>query len=427
MRVLAILLASFVLVSCNEDTPTCNEDFSQDYRNLQDDFKSFYLEGTLSKSDFVTSLEEFKENHGTEGCIDTSSKAYVDTSDVDDYLVALENTVKLIPKVVYGEDNRVEINDIKNPVHRELARGTAAMFPPTSIGSNLEVKGSTLGQRKQLCPDERFRDQQTPASCSGFLLGDDVIVTAGHCIENDFDCEYYKWVFDYTEGVKKLKSDNIYGCKEIIKRENYDPTGLDFAVIRLDRKVKGRSPLDYRKSGKLGPGEDVFVIGHPSGLPGKYADGAKVRGRGSDFWFTTNLDTFAGNSGSAVFNEKTGKVEGILVRGATDYYQDTVDNCYRVKVCESNACSGEDVVRITKVEGLDQSFSYDELIAGLFFDRTFDIEALGDRVLWAASEGSKEIYGAGFFDKCYLTDGKENFFDDCGEVDAIKDFLNTYF
>ena len=41
-------------------------------------------------------------------------------------------------------------------------------------------------------------------------------------------------------------------------------------------------------------------------------------------WFMANLDSFEGNSGSAVFNELTGEVEGILVRGKPD----SIDNMF---------------------------------------------------------------------------------------------------
>ena len=44
----------------------------------------------------------------------------------------------------------------------------------------------------------------------------------------------------------------------------------------------------------------LVVIGHPSGLPTKIADGAWVRNNESEYYFVTNLDTFGGNSGSAV-------------------------------------------------------------------------------------------------------------------------------
>ena len=77
-------------------------------------------------------------------------------------------------------------------------------------------------------------------------------------------------------------------------------------------------------------------MGHPSGLPLKYADGARVFETENDY-FSTNLDTFGGNSGSPVFNADTLEVEGILVRGDTDYVMDFESNgerCMKVNICD---------------------------------------------------------------------------------------------
>ncbi len=70
----------------------------------------------------------------------------------------------------------------------------------------------------------------------------------------------------------------------------------------------------------------LVVIGRPSGLPTKVADGAQVRSV-NDVFLVANLDTYGGNSGSAVFNAVTGVVEGILVRGDTDYVYNAQLGC----------------------------------------------------------------------------------------------------
>lgn len=60
-----------------------------------------------------------------------------------------------------------------------------------------------------------------------------------------------------------------------------------------------------------------------------------------------NLDTYGGNSGSAVFNDRTGEVEGILVRGEVDYTYK--GNCMVSNVCTDSGCRGEDVTYISEV------------------------------------------------------------------------------
>ncbi len=92
-----------------------------------------------------------------------------------------------------------------------------------------------------------------------------------------------------------------------------------------------------------------MVIGHPAGLPTKVSGGAKVRDAGPTGHFVANLDTYGGNSGSAVFNAKTGLIEGILVRGEIDYTWR--GGCKVSNTCADDGCRGEDVTKISALSG----------------------------------------------------------------------------
>jgi len=265
-----------------------------------------------------------------------------------------------IDKVIYGEDNRVELFETSSR-YFDLAQSTAAMISKRKLREmfkdNWEINGGTLKDRN-ICGDEKFTDQTTAASCSGFLVAPDVMVTAGHCMQRDSDCKSNYWVFGFSidspgsEEYRKVNYENVYSCKSIIstKLENYSK--LDYAIIQLDRPVVGRTPLKVRKTGDVRVGDPLVVIGHPSGLPQKVADGAEVRDAGNEIFFVANLDTFGGNSGSAVFNEDTGLVEGILVRGETDYEPDSDRRCQVAKRCSESGCRGEDVTKITNLKVL---------------------------------------------------------------------------
>jgi V8-like Glu-specific endopeptidase len=145
--------------------------------------------------------------------------------------------------------------------------------------------------------------------------------------------------------------------------DNYN----DFAIIKLDRKVAGREPLKFRTAGKIADATKLLVIGNPTGLPTKISDGGKVLINSQSNVFVTNLDTFQGNSGSAVFDSTTGQVEGILIQGKTDYVPSISSNpnsCLVVNKCDEtgkkcNAPStynnpepaGETVFRIAPIAG----------------------------------------------------------------------------
>lgn len=261
--------------------------------------------------------------------------------------------------VIYGEDNRKDVFESTNSVLVELSKSTAAMIPSSNVrperAGEFMITATTLRSRG-ICAKERFSNQISAANCSGFLVAPNVLVTAGHCIKSNADCSSNKWVFDYKvehsgQGVIDVPSSAVYSCKKIISRSLDQETKDDYAVIELDRKVTDRSPLNFRRSGRISTGTEVAVIGHPSGLPTKIADNANVRSLQSKY-FVANLDTYGGNSGSAVFNATTGEVEGILVRGENDYVYDRALGCQVSNVCNNDSCRGEDVTYITNIEAL---------------------------------------------------------------------------
>ena len=246
-----------------------------------------------------------------------------------------------VEKVIYGIDNRVDLHETQVPLFYELAHSTAAMIRSSDLvleGETYKLSGPTLSGRG-ICPTARFANQLTSASCSGFLVGPDLLVTAGHCVTSERDCENFKWVFDYNHKENdenlasfEVPSTSVYSCEKVISQDLDRGTMNDFALIKLDRTVNDRTPLEYRKEGEVELNTSLVVIGHPSGLPTKIADGAWVRKTTSPIYFVANLDTFGGNSGSAVFDAETGVVEGILVRGERDYVWDS-RGCRVPKVC----------------------------------------------------------------------------------------------
>lgn len=262
-------------------------------------------------------------------------------------------------KVIYGEDNRQDVFESTNPAFVELAKSTAAMIDTGSLkllsDNEIEIHSATL-ENRGICSHERFAKQITPANCSGFLVAPNLLVTAGHCIRTAADCNAYKWVFDFKvdyaeQGKVLIPSDSVYSCKKIVSQSLSSATRDDYALIELNRNVTDRKPLKFRRKGKIKTGAPLVVIGHPTGLPTKIADGANVRSLQSKY-FVANLDTFGGNSGSAVFNTETLEVEGILVRGDTDYVYDRAYGCQVANICKDDSCRGEDVTYITNIDAL---------------------------------------------------------------------------
>ncbi|WP_445384343.1 trypsin-like peptidase domain-containing protein [Robiginitalea sp. IMCC44478] len=275
-----------------------------------------------------------------------------------------------VSRGVFGRDDRKEAKDVEG--YEGFVQATAAMIPKSLI-KNDRIYGFTLRERLQkkfgsnrFSRNVKFLDQPSIASCSGFLIAPDILITAGHCIKNLEQARQFVWVFDYTNDLpydprsKSIPaiSRNIYEVKEVLDtRLDKDLKGYDYAVIRLSRK-SDRQPYSFRTSGNILEKTPVNTIGSPTGLPLKFSENGRVIDTSPSLWFKSNMDTFPGNSGGPVF-DKYGFIEGILVRGAIqyndgeytgDFYFDKNCECIRtVGWYSAYLTAGAQVHRITKI------------------------------------------------------------------------------
>lgn len=284
-------------------------------------------------------------------------------------------------KVVYGVDNRFELSrspyaNLKNSVAGMVSKydlkevksqeGELESFEITQFGDLTTYRG------RKTCDTMKFREQSTAATCTGFLIEEDLLVTAGHCVlrygqkvqnKKTYGCMTNNWVFGYdtnskVDGKLEFGKNDVYGCDTVVAAE-YNQV-RDYAIIKLNKKTVGKTPVklnsdkeNYKKT------ESIFVVGHPTGLPIKIAAGAQVVQDQDSSRFLTDLDTFAGNSGSPIFNFY-GEVIGILVSGETDYYYDAERGCFDVNYCDkfqgscnssiSRKARGETGTKISLVE-----------------------------------------------------------------------------
>lgn len=283
------------------------------------------------------------------------------------FLNAHSSKAAIEDKAIYGNDDRVEVYQSRNKVIVEATKSVAAQiynlsieenelkeFIYTYIGYGEKYLGSPL---QKLCKDEKYLNQPAGANCTGFLIAEDKILTAGHCVTFNSDCEDFYWVFDLKynsrEDTKKdsfkFSSEQLVRCTHIEKRVYQGNEGLDYSIVVLDRKIKNRPILKLRESGKVSDDATLSVVGFPGSLPMKITSNAKVRDNKDDDVFMINSDTFHGNSGSPVMDQKTGLVEGILVRGETDYISNSKKDCRALNRLKENEGRGEDVIRIMSI------------------------------------------------------------------------------
>ncbi len=228
-------------------------------------------------------------------------------------------------KGIWGSDDRMDFYEIRDEQVKKNAASVALVCLKEDIVS-VKTKNSSMlktrnyGRALSLCELEPFRDQPIlmSFSCTGFLVKDDVIATAAH-FADEGNVGNLRIVFGYSLKDRNSVIPQIPNCKaykgEKIIGRVYDPegTGADWALVKLDRKVEGQE-IAVLSEKEVCCCQDIYVMGHPNGLPLKYAPGAKVS-RITPAYFAAGLDIYSGNSGSPVFDTETHEVIGMVVRG----------------------------------------------------------------------------------------------------------------
>lgn len=246
--------------------------------------------------------------------------------------------------IIYGEDDRLDVYEHPDEKLKAIAQSSIVALIPrnhfvrTASGESA-IFTRPLNEAFEVCEEERFAKQPTAADCSGVLIDDDLVLTAGHCFQGDHACDQYSFVFDYYYTAERTLATmgwgDIFGCRKVVHR-TVSAVGtsprIDYAVIQLDRPAVGRVPVTLREA-PLVAGEPLATIGCVSGLPAKIDSGSQVldtRPPHEDY-FLLDSDTFSGSSGSGVFDAEANLV-GVLVRGGADYEKRADGKCKVPKV-----------------------------------------------------------------------------------------------
>ncbi len=254
---------------------------------------------------------------------------------------------------IFSEDDRTLYMSAPEELQRLIRQSSVALVSKSKFNvepnGTLSVTLSSLQDDFGVCSTERFADLPTLSSCSGTLVGEDLVMTAGHCVLNHAQCANQNFVFDYYLNENEqisFHTNSIYECKEIIAT-HFDESGWDYSLIRLDRKVdSSRRPINIA-SRRVRSGDKVTVVGYPSGLPAIVDSSGSVSPKNStDITFDAYIDIFAGNSGSGIYNKDL-ELVGVLSMGFKDYQQ-YGEECTRAIRYSANGL-GAVVVRADKI------------------------------------------------------------------------------
>ncbi|MGJ4970006.1 trypsin-like serine peptidase [Bradyrhizobium sp. HKCCYLRH1073] len=139
------------------------------------------------------------------------------------------------------------------------------------------------------------------ASCTGFLIDDDRMLTNEHCINRADTCKTAIAIFDYEVGENgSINTGQQFRCAQFIAADRT----LDVSLIRLTGKpglVYGHLTLNGRA---IVLDEQAYMIQHPAGEPKQISrKGCSITtvataGNGPETDFGHKCDTLGGSSGS---------------------------------------------------------------------------------------------------------------------------------
>lgn len=267
--------------------------------------------------------------------------------------------------VVYGSDDRYNLSEVKDGRLRALADASAVMVyaeQVTSGGKGVVLRGMTRGQyaSRSYCaseshpsPDcekryvpcaEKFADEPAIGRCSGVLIGKRRILTARHCLKEALSG--IRWVFGYDDSSVRSGKSATVGNDLVFRPVRLVDSGAtaddDVAIVELDRDVPGRAPVKVANVLSSGIGRSVFSFGYPLGMPLKFAFFGNVLAEEKGRYLYHDLDLQNGNSGSPIFDGKTGSVIGVNVRGKPSFDWWGEKDCVRQTRIERNRYILED-------------------------------------------------------------------------------------
>jgi hypothetical protein len=313
------------------------------------------IEGTPARSDIMAQTEKLYQPDNTPPFNDALSHVSIPQL-VRTLLLKIKELEA--ERANRGQGIRMDMHEINNHHIKRNARSVVSIWMKDNIQDNhngyFSLQWKPFGKSFNLHRSEPYYKQPIAEGrlCTGFLVGRDVIATAGHCADEG-NVKALRFVFGYEmkgshSPVTQVPDQDIYKGETILQRV-YDPTGsgADWALVKLDRNVTGREIVTLAET-DIRRDNPVYVLGHPCGLPLKYVPDEPVKAvdRARAF-FAAELTVYGGNSGSPVFSSDTHEVVGIVVRGEHQDFRWTGKGWISIRYSGSELKSG--IPQCTKV------------------------------------------------------------------------------
>lgn len=158
----------------------------------------------------------------------------------------------------------------------------------------------------------RIMTDEGQGYCTGFLLGEGLLMTNEHCVRTD--AEAASLLVDFAFDSWSARAEVVRGARLLAV-----DAALDYALLQLPKSVEasfGRVHLETVQA--VRDRQELLIIQHPGGEPKQISlEGCVVAGEQREGAtavktdFGHECDTLGGSSGSPVFDRATGRVMGL--------------------------------------------------------------------------------------------------------------------
>jgi Trypsin-like peptidase domain len=146
--------------------------------------------------------------------------------------------------------------------------------------------------------------------CSGSLIGTNLFLTAGHCVDSTTVGKFVAFNYERAAGSTTLLTQSHYRIDAVLED---GVGGVDYAILRLAGTPGTTWGVATVASADAPVGAALTIIGHPAGAPKKIEAGSLNSFSGTTVRYG-NIDTLGGSSGSGVL-DSSGRIIGVHTNG----------------------------------------------------------------------------------------------------------------